>query len=121
MAQYIVQIDMQIGDQYDDNGITTPVTIKKGQIVEGDYTIKTFQGVTTKGIMYHVATKRTKVDVPQDGLEYFFIPNSVLTQQDLPGDQPSDSIFTLKNIIIGISGIIVIIGIIFVFSKLRKS
>jgi hypothetical protein len=122
MAQYIVIAGINIGTQYDNNGVATSVTITKGQVVEGDPTTKTYQGVTTQGIMYHVPSKITGENAPEDGLEYFFIPMTFLTQKLLPGDmRATQSIFTLNNTLIGVGILVVLSGIIFWISKLKKN
>jgi hypothetical protein len=121
MAQYTVKSDMHLGEQVNDIGVRKAVKVTKGQIVEGDVITRFVFNKNTQGIEYKIPTTIGGQGRPSDGMDKFFIPLYNLETSTSSSPQtvsnntksttPSKSFFTPKNIIIGLVGIGVVLGI----------
>ena len=122
MAKYTVKNDMHLGEQVNDIGVRKAVKVTKGQVVEGDVITRFIFNKNTQGIEYKVPTTIGGQGRPSDGMDKFFIPldnletsnsnssNNVGTSNNTKSTEVK-SFFTPKNIIIGLVGIGVVLGI----------
>jgi hypothetical protein len=58
METYVVKADLNLGEQYNDIGLRTPVTVTKGQVVNWNIIFKNFLGIDNiQGMEYKVPSK----------------------------------------------------------------
>jgi hypothetical protein len=111
MAKYIVKSDMNLGEQSNDIGLRTPVTVAKGQVVEGDV-VWAGTGVPQQMIPYKLPSKIMGMGKPVDGMDTFLIPLYNLDVQSsipiIPVVPASDK--TFQYIVMGVLGIILTVG-----------
>jgi hypothetical protein len=106
MNTYIVKADMNLGEQSNDIGIRTPVTVTKGQSVTGDVTMQFILNANTQGVEYKAPSKIMGTGKPAGGMDTFFIP---LSNLDLQGSTSPDKTFLYIGL--GVAGIIVTLGV----------
>lgn len=108
MATYTIKSNMNLGEQTNDAGIRTPVTVNKGQVVQGDLVTSFIYNTNTQGIEYKVPSKMMGTGKPIDGMDTFFIPLSNLNLTNNTG-QKSDK--TFKYVVMGGLAIILTLGV----------
>jgi len=122
MTKYTVKNDMNLGEQVNDIGVRQAVKVTKGQVVEGDIITRFIFNKNTQGIEYKVPTTIAGQGRPSDGMDKFFIPldnletstgntaNNIDTSNNNKSTE-AKSFFTPKNIVIGLVGIGLVLGI----------